>query len=89
VKASSKTDVESELHKGTYEDTMPNVYKAGDRVPATGLYKVVHAGQHAEPHHVMAACGGKFPTCVECSDSVRFELEVSAVYVNAHPQFSR
>ena len=68
---------------------MPNVCSAGDKVPTTGVYKAIHAGRHAEPHYVMALFGGTFPTCLECIDNVRFELALSAVYVNAHPQFKR
>ena len=33
--------------------------------------------------------GDTFPPCLDCSDSVRFELALSAVYFKAHPQFKR
>jgi len=69
------------------ERRMPDIFKAGDKVPTTGVYKTVHALQHAPPHYVTAIYGNVFPTCVECSDNVRFEIALFAVHVNAHPLF--
>ena len=66
---------------------MSEIYRPGDRVPASGIYKTVHGQQHAAAHYVTALYADKFPTCLECSDSVRFEL--AAVHVKAHPQFNR
>ncbi len=68
---------------------MPHIFKAGQKVSTTGVYKVVHAGQHIEAHYVTAVFGDTFPPCLECSDNIRFELALSAVHINAHPQFKR
>jgi len=68
---------------------MPAIFKAGDKVPTTGVYKTVHARQHIPPHYVTAVFGDTFPPCLECSDNVQFEIELAAVHVNAHPQFMR
>jgi len=68
---------------------MSKIWRPGDRVPTTGIYKTIHGRQHAPAHYVTALCGDTFPTCLECSDKVRFELALSAVHVNAHPQFYR
>jgi hypothetical protein len=66
---------------------MPEILEPGDRVPSSGLYKVVHAGKHALPHYVTALYGDTFPPCLECADGVRFELAVVAGYIGAHPLF--
>ena len=68
---------------------MSEVFRPGDRVPATGIYKVVHEYQHYPTHHVTVLCGDLFPTCLGCSERVQFEVALSAVHVNAHPQFHR
>ena len=68
---------------------MSQILRPGDRVPTTGIYKAVHGDNTSPAHHVTALCGDIFPTCLGCSDSVRFELALSAVHVNAHPQFNR
>jgi len=68
---------------------MPDNFKAGDKVPTTGVYKTVHAGQHVSPHYVTAVFEGTFLPCLDGSDNVRFELALSAVHVKDHPQFKR
>ena len=68
---------------------MSEFLKPGDRVPSSGLYKVVHAGRHALPHYVTALYGDTFPACLECVDRVRFEFAVVAGYIGAHPLFIR
>ncbi len=64
-------------------------FKAADKVPTTGVYKTVHAGQHVPAHYVTALFGDTFLPCLDCSDNVRFELALSAVHLKAHPQFKR
>jgi len=66
---------------------MPDVYRAGEKVPATGVYKAVHTKEHIPTHYVTALFGDTFPACSECSDKVRFQLAMSAIHVEAHPQF--
>jgi hypothetical protein len=68
---------------------MPEISKAGDKVPISGVYKTVHARQHIPPHYVTAVFGDTFPPCLECSDNVQFEIAMAAVHVNAHSQFMR
>jgi len=53
---------------------MPDIYKTGDKVPTTGVYKTVHTGQHVLAHYVTALFGYTFLPCLNCSDNVRFEL---------------
>jgi len=68
---------------------MADAFHAGQTVPFTGVYKVVHERQHSQPHYVTAVHGELFPGCLECSHHVQFELVVSAVHMKAHPLFYR
>lgn len=64
-------------------------FNAGQKVPTSGVYKVIHTGQHTQPHYVIALYGNTFPSCRECGGKVVFELAISAIHVNAHPLFVR
>jgi hypothetical protein len=68
---------------------MPKTFEAGNRASSSGVYKVIHARQHAEPHYVTVLYGDTFPTCLECRHRVRFDLAIAAVHINAHPLFMR
>lgn len=59
----------------------------GDAVPSSGVYKVVHAPVHVQPHYVIALHGGTFPFCRECFHGVRFELALAALDLSLHPLF--
>ena len=65
---------------------MANVLQAGESATFSGVYKVVHSGQR-EAHYVLALRGATFPGCLRCSDRVKFQLALSAVYVVTHPFF--
>jgi hypothetical protein len=66
---------------------MANVLRAGESVPFSGVYKVVHSAQHRQAHFVLALRGETYPGCLRCSDQVKFQLALSAVHVVAHPFF--
>ncbi len=68
---------------------MADVFQAGEKVRFSGVYKVVHAREHNQAHHVTAVHGEAFPGCLRCSDEVQFELILCAVRVTAHPLFDR
>ena len=42
-----------------------NTFWPGDKIPATGVYSVVHTNNHANPHDVTIASDGAFPHCNE------------------------
>lgn len=67
---------------------MADMFRAGDSAPCSGVFKVIHSLHHAEPHYVIALYRDTFPPCVECTDEVRFELAIAAVYVKTHPAFT-
>ena len=56
-------------------------FKAGDRVPETGIYEVVHAQGHRPPHEVVLHREDAFPGCENCGASVRFRVLRTAPYI--------
>jgi len=73
---------------GRRAEDLVEMFKPGDQVPASGVYRASHA-KHMGAHYITALFGETFPTCLGCSKHVRFELALSAVYIYAHPQFNR
>jgi hypothetical protein len=67
---------------------MVNLSQPGNKASHSGLFRVIHAQQHAPEHYVTVLYGETFRPCKECLNKVRFEGAISAVHVNAHP-FSR
>jgi hypothetical protein len=53
--------------------SMATEYKSSDRIPASGIYRVVHS-QHRLAHEVTLIEGQVFPPCAQCQQEVRFEL---------------
>lgn len=49
------------------------LFKPGDTVPATGIYRVEH-GEHRLPHMGILLQGEVFPPCRGCKAEVRFTL---------------
>jgi hypothetical protein len=68
---------------------MAEVFQVGEKVPFSGVYKVAHAGEHRQAHHVTAVSGEIFPGCLQCCNEVRFELLMCAVHIKVHPLFDR
>ena len=52
---------------------MAKTYTSSETIPASGIYRVIHA-QHRLPHEVTLIDGQVFPPCAKCHDEVRFEL---------------
>jgi hypothetical protein len=50
-----------------------SVYKPGDIVPRSGLYRIDHK-QHRLMHEATLTEGTLFPRCRRCNDAVRFAL---------------
>ncbi len=55
-------------------------YKAGQMVPISGIYTVVHELHRAE-HQVLAIRGDEFPSCRICKDQVRFLVAQVVPYI--------
>ncbi len=54
-------------------DLSKRLHQPGERVPKTGIYKVLHH-VHREPHEVVLRLADRFPFCQQCGPQVRFEL---------------
>jgi len=58
-------------------DSSKTIYKPGQTVPQSGIYKVSHA-EHRLPHRASFKAQEQFPPCTHCTDQVRFELVLAA-----------
>jgi hypothetical protein len=58
-------------------DSSKTIYKPGQMVPRSGIYKVLHA-EHRSPHRASFKAQEKFPLCSQCASHVRFELVLAA-----------
>ena len=73
------------------ENRMPadfavQMYRPGDRVPKSGIYKVSHLGHHHD-HEVTCVSGEQFPRCHQCGEQVRFSLLIAAHAIGRHMHF--
>ena len=68
---------------------MPEQCKPGDKVPQSGIYKVVHDTVHNEEHEVTAVLGEPFPPCNDCGDHPRFTLIRAAHHILTHKHFKK
>jgi len=64
------------------------LYKPGEKVPRSGIYRVAHDSHHVE-HEVTCVWGDRFPPCNHCGMAPRFVLVRSATHVANHKQFKR
>jgi len=67
---------------------MPDGFKPGDRVPATGIYTASH-DHHRPQHEVFAVEGDEFPLCRRCGVAIRFVLVQPATHIDADRDFSK
>jgi hypothetical protein len=58
-------------------DSSKTVYKPGQTVPKSGIYKVSHV-EHRLPHRASFKAQEQFPACAHCAEQVRFELVLAA-----------
>jgi hypothetical protein len=65
------------------------IYKPGDKVPASGIYKVIHDKNHAQEHEVTAVFGEPFPPCNGCGANPRFTLVRAAHHINNHEHLKK
>jgi hypothetical protein len=72
----------------TIADIMEQVYKPGEKVPTSGIYKVVHDVKHHEEHEVTAVADEVFPPCNHCGNHPRFALVYAAHHISRHKNFS-
>ena len=63
------------------------LHRPGDSVLESGIYEVVHDGQHRSAHEVVMISNDRFPTCDTCMDRVRFRLVRTAPYIFSDEDF--
>lgn len=62
------------------------VFKPGDKVESSGIYRVTHDREHAKPHEVTCVFGKPFPPCNGCAHP-RFELVRAAIHISSNEHF--
>ena len=62
-------------------------FKPGQKVPHSGIYKVIHDKQHSAEHEVTCVFNEPFPPCKGCGQHPRFVLVKAALHVNQHENF--
>jgi hypothetical protein len=55
-------------------------FKAGERVPVSGIYRITHVAHRAQ-HEVVAIVDEQFPSCRACNNGVFFEVLYPICYV--------
>jgi len=63
-----------------------DVFKSGDRVPHSGIYRVLHSSEHQDPHEVTCVYGRRFPSCRSC-EHTRFMLLRGAESIDTNNLF--
>ena len=53
--------------------------KSGEKVPASGIYRVLHSTPHAADQREMYLEGSRFPECQICAAGVVYRLESPCV----------
>jgi hypothetical protein len=68
-------------------EASPRSYRPGDMAVVSGIYVVIHSRSCQASHSVTILQGERLPSCLGCSDAVRFEPAISALQVREHPLF--
>ena len=63
-----------------------DVFKPGEEVPHSGIYKVTHDPEHAQTHEVTCIYGRKFPPCRGCHHP-EFVLVRAAIHIDSSDHF--
>jgi hypothetical protein len=53
--------------------------KSGEKVPASGIYRVLHSTPHMSEQREMYFEGSRLPECPDCSAGVLYRLESPCV----------
>lgn len=56
-------------------------YMTGLHVSQTGIYEIIHHGQHFGSYEVVLISGNCFPHCEVCGEEVRFRLLATSPYI--------
>jgi hypothetical protein len=86
VRASGHRGVRMMPSPESCEERMAQEFKAGDQVPSSGVYRVLHKG-HRDEHDATLREGEQFPVCTVCKQEVRFRLVQSATSIDRDADF--
>ena len=64
-----------------------DVFKPGEKVPRSGIYKVTHDSKHTGEHEVTCVFGKHFPPCNKCGQHPRFTLVRAAQHIDSNEHF--
>lgn len=56
-------------------------FRAGETIPESGIYEVVHQRGHRATHEAVLVKGDPFPLCDICEAEVRFRVVRTAPYI--------
>ena len=73
--------------EGEMSEPSPKSCRPGDTAVVSGIYVVIHPRNCQESHSVTIVQGEILPSCLGCSDEVRFEPVISAVHIREHQLF--
>ena len=62
-------------------------FAAGQVIPESGIYEVIHEGDHRPRHDSVLVKGDRFPFCDTCNERVRFRVLRTAPYIFHDPDF--
>lgn len=62
-------------------------FMAGQVIPESGIYEVIHEGDHRPRHDSVLVKGDRFPFCETCNERVRFRVLRTAPYIFHDPDF--
>ncbi len=65
---------------------MAHEFKPGQKVPSSGVYRVLHK-DHRDEHEATLREGEFFPNCTICDQGVRFHLVQSADLIDQDRDF--
>ena len=70
-------------------DNWTGLFKPGEKVPKSGIYRVLHDPAHHEEHEVTCVYGKIFPTCNTKGCHPRFVAVRLAQHVESHEHFKK
>jgi len=70
----------------TNAEVMAGTFKPGEKVVASGIYRVTHDPAHTEQHEVTVVMGKPFPPCRGCK-SPRFKAVRLAHHIENNEHF--
>ena len=65
----------------TEGEVYAKIYKPGDAVERSGIYRVSHDHQHTEDHEITVVSGRKFPPCRSCGEHPRYKAVRLAMHM--------